>query len=92
MHYIWNNGWPENRAPRVSRVSLNNKVGYDNVTLWPGKEYEAKVAVEDADGDALSFHWEVRHESTASEVGGDLRRFPTWSRASLPNRTDRPSP
>lgn len=76
MYYIWNNRWPENRAPRVSRVSLNKKVGYDNVTLWPGKQYEAQVAAEDADGDALTYRWEVRHESTASEVGGDLEEIP----------------
>ena len=76
MHFIWNNAWPENRAPRVSRVSLNKKVGYDNVTLWPGKQYEATVAVEDADGDQLTYQWEVRHESTATEVGGDLEEIP----------------
>jgi hypothetical protein len=76
MHYIWNNAWPANRAPRISRVSLNNKVGYDNVTLWPGNEYEARIAVEDADGDSLSFMWEVRHESVATEVGGDREEIP----------------
>jgi hypothetical protein len=76
MYYIWNNRWPDNRAPRVSRVNLNNKVGYDNVTLWPGKTYDAKVVAEDADGDTLSYLWEVRHESTASEVGGDLEAIP----------------
>ena len=76
MHYIWNNQWPANRAPRVSPITLNNKVAFDNVTLWPGKEYQAKIAVEDADRDPVSFRWEVRQESTAREVGGDKEAIP----------------
>jgi hypothetical protein len=76
LHFIWNNKWPDNRAPRVSRVSLNGKVGYDSVTLWPGKEYPAKINAIDADNDELSYRWEVRHESDAEEVGGDREAVP----------------
>lgn len=76
MHFIWNDRWPENRAPRVSPVTLDDKSAYDNVTLRPGKQYQARIAVEDADRDPLSFHWEIRHESTATQVGGDREDIP----------------
>jgi hypothetical protein len=77
MHYIWNNGqWPANRTPRVSRISLNNKTAYDNVTLWHGKKYTAKIVVQDSDNDAVTYKWEVRPESSAEEVGGDHEVVP----------------
>lgn len=76
MYYIWNKRWPENRAPRVSPITLDGKVAFDNVTLIPGKDYKANIVAEDADSDPLTFHWEVRHESTATEVGGDQEEIP----------------
>lgn len=77
MHSIWNNGqWPQNRAPQVSPISLNGKLALDNVTLRHGKTYNARIAVEDADNDALTYQWEVRYESRASEVGGDKEAIP----------------
>lgn len=76
MNYIWTGAWPENRAPRISRVGLKGKVGYDSVTLWPNKKYKAKVSVTEPDGDPVSYHWEVRTESTATESGGDEEYVP----------------
>jgi hypothetical protein len=76
MHFIWNNQWPANRAPRVSPISLNGKVAFDNVTLWHGKDYTAKIAVMDYENDPISYRWEVRHESSATEVGGDQEEIP----------------
>lgn len=76
MYFIWKGGWPENRVPRVSPISLNNKVAFDNIYLWKGKTYDAKINVEDADGDAISYHWEVRKESSATQVGGDKEAIP----------------
>ncbi|MGK0500782.1 MAG: hypothetical protein ACJAYG_002436, partial [Oceanicoccus sp.] len=52
MHFIWNGNWPSNRAPRVSPISLNNKTAFDNVKLWHGKQYKAKLNVVDPDNDA----------------------------------------
>lgn len=76
MYFIWNDRWPENRAPRVSPITLDDKAAFDNVTLRPGKQYQANIAVEDVDRDPVSFHWEIRHESTATEVGGDQEEVP----------------
>ena len=76
MHYIWNGKWPANRAPRVSRMTLNKKVGYDDVTLWPGKKYTAKIVVQDPDNDPITYKWEVRPESSSTKVGGDHEEVP----------------
>jgi hypothetical protein len=76
MHYIWNNKWPDNRAPRISRVSLDGQVGYDNVTLWKGNEYKAEVNAVDSDNDTLTYHWVIREESKAKEIGGDKEVIP----------------
>jgi hypothetical protein len=77
MHYIWNNGqWPANRTSRVSRITLNKKTAYDNVTLWHGKKYTAKIVVQDSDNDPVTYKWEVRPESSAEEVGGDHEVVP----------------
>jgi hypothetical protein len=76
MHYIWNNKWPDNRAPRVSRLAIDGKVGYDNIMLWQGKEYPAVVNAVDSDNDTLTYRWEVRAESQATEIGGDKEAIP----------------
>jgi len=76
MHYIWNNQWPANRAPRVSPITLDGKVAFDNVTLWHGKNYKAKIAVMDYENDPITYKWQVRHESAATEVGGDQEAIP----------------
>jgi hypothetical protein len=74
MHYIWNGGkWPANRSPRVSRIGLTKKkkIGFDTVTVWKGKKYPATIVASDPDGDELSFHWEIRPETTTTKSGGD---------------------
>jgi hypothetical protein len=89
MHHIWNNGqWPANRAPRVSPISLDGKVAFDNVTLGHGRTYNAGIAAQDPDNDSLSYKWEVRHESQAEEVGGDREAIPGLVEGLVANPTE----
>ncbi|TDF39861.1 hypothetical protein EYS14_10230 [Alteromonadaceae bacterium M269] len=76
MHYIWNGKWPENRTPRVSPIQLNKRMAYDNIYLFSGKTYQAQITVEEPDNDPITYKWEVRKESTATEVGGDHEAVP----------------
>ncbi|NDW23128.1 glycoside hydrolase family 2 TIM barrel-domain containing protein [Alteromonas hispanica] len=76
MHYIWTGQWPANRTPRVSPIGLDGKVAFDNIYLFMGDEYEATLNAVDPDNDKLSFKWEIRKESTATEVGGDKEEIP----------------
>ena len=76
MHYVWRGSWPANRSPRVSPIALDEKVAFDNVYLFSGDSYEATINAVDPDNDELQFRWEVRKESTATEVGGDQEAIP----------------
>jgi len=87
MHYIWTNKWPDNRAPRVSRLALDGKVGYDNIMLWGGKEYTAVVNAVDSDNDTLTYRWEVREESKATDVGGDKEIIPPAIEGSINSKS-----
>jgi len=76
MHRIWNGQWPANRTPKISTVRLDKKTGLDNVTLIKGKHYSASIDVIDPDNDPIRYRWEVRHESSADQVGGDHEPVP----------------
>ena len=72
MHYIWNGTWPDNRSPRLESMSLDGEFAEQNVELIAGQSYDATVKVSDPDNDALRYHWEVKPESDATQVGGDF--------------------
>jgi exo-beta-1,3-glucanase (GH17 family) len=74
MYFIWNGTWPENRAPRVEGIRLAESTGRDSVTLDAGKSYDAVFDVNDPEGGALRYHWEVKSESDATQTGGDFER------------------
>ena len=76
MHNIWTGQWPDNRTPRVSSLTLDNKTAFDNISLSRGKPYVAKLKVLDWDNDPLSYKWEVRPESSAQKIGGDYEEVP----------------
>lgn len=71
MHHIWNDEWPENRAPQVRSIQLDGKVARDNVTLSAGESYEAAVDMFDSDDDVIRYQWELKPESDTTQVGGD---------------------
>ena len=71
MQYVWTGAWPENRAPRVERPTLDGQTATDGVTLRPGQAATASVAATDPEGDALTYRWEVRKEATILSEGGD---------------------
>jgi len=72
MHYIWNDKWPGNRSPRLNSMLLNGKSSRENVSLKAGNIYSAAVDSIDYDGDKLTYHWEVKPETTATQEGGDF--------------------
>ncbi|MGD8206596.1 MAG: glycoside hydrolase family 2 TIM barrel-domain containing protein [Thiohalocapsa sp.] len=72
LHYIWNGSWPDNQSPRVKGLELDGRVPQASVTLRPGQRVDAVIDAYDPDGDALSFRWELKPESDATQVGGDF--------------------
>jgi hypothetical protein len=71
MHYIWNSAWPDNRSPQVRTMRLAGRQPSANVRLKPGARAKARVIVVDPDGDPLTYRWELKPESGATQVGGD---------------------
>lgn len=76
LHHIWRGEWPANRAPGIEVMTLNGKTANDSVILEPGKDYPANLAVNDTDGDALTYWWKIMVESQATQVGGDKEEVP----------------
>ena len=76
MHYIWTGNWPDNRAPEVGPIRLNGKTAEANVSLQRGQRYSATIEVVDPDKDPLTYKWELRAESSATQVGGDYEERP----------------
>jgi hypothetical protein len=74
MHYIWNDAWPDNRSPQLKSMRLDGKTAHQSVTLTAGMSYEAVVDVFDPEGDVLSYQWELKPESNATQVGGDFEK------------------
>lgn len=62
MQYMWTGKWPENRAPRISSLTINEKTALDNIALKPGSISRASVDAYDPDGDELIFEWELLPE------------------------------
>ncbi len=71
MHGIWAGKTPSNRATRVHGMQLHGSTRADDITLSAGALYEADFRVSDPDGDDLRYHWELKPESDARQVGGD---------------------
>jgi len=76
MQYLWTGSWPQNRAPHLTTLSLNNKTAVNNIYLQPNTTYPVKVIVSDPDGDKLTYRWEVLLESTDLKEGGDAESRP----------------
>jgi hypothetical protein len=76
MSYIWNGRWPDNRAPVVLNVTLNNRAPTDSIRLAPGTRYTARAQVVDPEEDALAFRWSIKPESESESHGGDFEEEP----------------
>ena len=76
MHYIWKGEWPQNQAPKVSEITLNDKSPFDNVYLSMGGQYDASLDVIDPNNDTWRIEWQIRPESSSKAVGGDPEYVP----------------
>jgi hypothetical protein len=72
LHKAWNGNWPANRTPQLRSLRLDGRVALESVRLVPGVEYFAEVDAFDPDGDTLIYRWELKHESDATQSGGDF--------------------
>lgn len=76
MHYLWNDEWPANRSPQLDSFFVDSRIAQDNIYLVPGQDYNASLFAVDPDGDSLSYHYEIKPESTDLGDGGDHESVP----------------
>lgn len=76
LERIWTGSWPANRAPQVTRLTLDGQRAADSVRLAPGAIYAVQVDVSDPEQDALRFEWRLLRESEAGQTGGDPEAVP----------------
>lgn len=71
MQYSWTGKWPENRTPHVETMLLDGKTAWQSVRLVAGQDYESFIDIRDPDGDAITYRWDLKPESSATTGGGD---------------------
>lgn len=76
MYNLWNKAWPDNRTPKLEAATLDGISATDNIMLEPGRLYRAAVEASDPDDDVLTYHWEIKAESTDLGEGGDEESTP----------------
>jgi len=72
--YEWSGGWPANRAPSVTALTINGKAADANITLSSNQSLTAQVTASDPESDPLHFVWEVLEEPpTQANNRGEMR-------------------
>jgi hypothetical protein len=77
LQTFWTGKKPENSAPSVHSVSLNNKQKGDTIFIEPYSICIATALVNDADNDKLIYNWDIVLESQDIKAGGDVESRPT---------------
>ncbi len=66
----WTGQYPDNRAPRVDSLKMEEKNAVDNLYVAPGKECTARVYASDPENDPLTYQWVVLKEVVQRSEGG----------------------
>jgi len=86
MQYAWTGEWPDNRAPQIDSVLLNNKTKNADILLEAGKIYQAQVYSTDQDN--LTYEWEIYPENTEFGYAGHGESRPAALNHLLNNNND----
>ncbi len=76
LQYVWTGSYPENRAPTLYDITLNEKRRSESVNVGPGRWVTLGVDASDPDGDQLTYRYELLPESTDIKSGGDAETRP----------------
>jgi hypothetical protein len=77
MQYLWSGKWPQNQAPHIYSLQLDNKKATDNIVLKPGTSYDILATAFDPNNDQLDYRWELLEEATKLGDGGDHEDRPS---------------
>lgn len=67
---FWTGKYPENRAPKVDSLKIDNKNAVDNIFSIPGAASVAKVFASDPNGDTVTYKWVMLKEVIERSQGG----------------------
>jgi hypothetical protein len=76
MRFNWTGAWPDNRAPRVVNMKINNVPAENNIILAPGEPMTSMVEAGDPENDPLSYSWELLEEPAVMSIGGAHEPIP----------------
>ncbi len=74
LEYLWKGSVAGNRAPRVTRLTLEGKIAGEDILLDAAAVVRAKVAATDPEGDSLVLRWAVYPDPGVADlkIGGDV--------------------
>ncbi len=88
MQYLWAGTWPQNQAPHIYSLQVNQQKPIDFLYLKPGNNYNAAVTAFDPNNDHLSYRWDIIPEPTKLSDGGDFEARPKAIENSVTGNAD----
>ncbi|WP_281616324.1 hypothetical protein [Flammeovirga sp. SubArs3] len=77
LTYYWSGEYPENRAPEVNKMTINNNIATDNITVSHQlNTLQVEVETYDHEGDELVYKWELLGEVKVKSQGGAFEQKP----------------
>jgi len=77
MYYMWKGDAPDNHAPFLYGLNIDQQTLYEEIYLETDQSYLAGVESEDEEGDTLAYHWEILPEGNYENIfGGDKETRP----------------
>ena len=84
----WTGSYPNNRAPSITSMTLDQKVSTNNISLKPNQIYSSQVNAFDLDGDPLVYKWQLMKEVTTRSQGGAFEAEPAYLDLELLSKAD----
>jgi hypothetical protein len=76
MAKAWSGAWPENRAPFIEQIYLQDQRPGSSVRVNAGTVLTGKVVASDPEEDPLDHQWYILRESSSNASGGDQENRP----------------
>jgi len=76
LQKVWTGNAPDNRAPEILPVGIDDKEIHKGIYLKPSTNHTAYIDAKDPDNDQLYYHWEIFPESMEKKEGGDMEAKP----------------
>lgn len=76
MQYLWTGEWPENKAPHILDLYVNEEMAGDSMIIHPNSMHTTEVIAYDDEGDTLRYEWEILPEVELKDGAVDRLKKP----------------